>query len=172
MISLHLKLRKINDDILILSLPIWFRVMFLLICGSFIIGMIAAQTVSLLVVIIIIVSALLAMYNETWIFNTKDQIIESRFGTIPFFKTDRIPITDILNIELRSFTKGSLKEDTKEQPKFFQTKYATLSLIDNAEERHVIEMRNYRQKEELQKNGTVIASFIGKELKGETNSSE
>ena len=106
--ELRLRLRTVGPEKLVLAFPIWARIVFAAIAAIPLYGMVRDGTVYAVPMILLVVSLLAVLYNESWIFDAHEQVAESRFGLLFVFKRRRFAFDEIEAFELEEFQKGSV----------------------------------------------------------------
>ena len=166
----------------------WFRILFLAIAAFIIIGIftIASDESSeggfLVPIIIAAVCIIAALYEESWIFNRKEEIVTSKSGLFYIHKTRTYSFKNIANLELVVFLRGResdsaaeheiklgnpfSKENTAEAadrgPRIIHKKYhLELRLNLQTGEHRTIESLDGRSGESLKKKAVALAEFNG-----------
>ncbi len=154
-----------DKGILILHVPLWFRLALLFI-GCVVLfallipvreGSPAGIGVPGLVLMVVIFFG--TLYEERWIFDPLRRTISFRFGLLFLAKTMEIPFDQIDEISVERATKGTMQQaqsgDKENLPQrgigrlFRPKQYSNLILYLQDSERLVIESVNFRKEEQL-----------------------
>ncbi len=101
-------MRTVGHQKLALSFPIWARIVFGVIAVIPLYGMIRDEAVYAVPMVLLVVSLAAVLYNESWIFDAREQVAESRFGLLFLFRRRRFHFDEIESFELEEFQKGSI----------------------------------------------------------------
>jgi hypothetical protein len=161
---LYLILRKKGNSSIVLTLSVWFRVLFLAIIGVFLIGMGASgtsvQEIGIFPSLFLLVCCLSLLYEETWIFDRKEGTVTRRFGLLILNTKKTFRKSEIERFCLSSFVRGA-QANLGEKKSFFQREMLRLSFI-TGEEMTDIEIQSSRRKKRMEENGRVIAEFCSR----------
>ena len=173
---LHLIVKKPNSNLLILTLGIGFRFFFLGIILLFFFGMYTTDTgfsdLSPIPILFLLLSLLSLLYKESWTFDLQKGKITNKTGLLFLYRKKEFPLSEVREICLSGFTKGSLKETAPEKRKFFQKQYCVLYFITLEENRKDMEIQNLVHKKRLEEKGKTIASFCSKPFNNRITESE
>lgn len=117
MFQFQLVIRRQSNTTLRLSMSIVFRILLLFIAGVFVAGMAMTGAFSWIPFIILVISVLASLYNDSWIFDKNWKTAEHRFGLLFLFKRKQFLLSDIKELEIRQFIKGSLDYLKEQQSK-------------------------------------------------------
>ncbi|MGC9311428.1 MAG: hypothetical protein ACP5IA_01950 [Sediminispirochaetaceae bacterium] len=166
MLKLTFYLKQVNEDELALRLFWGFRAVFLvlfaLVVGSVLVedgtagG--AAAGVSPLAVILLIVFALIAVYDERWTFIRSEGRVVHAHGILVIHKRTSYAVSEISGLEVTKFRKGSVGGEEKRR--FFQRDLLRFSVIFAETGYKDIEITEARNKTDLQGKAAAIADFM------------
>ena len=161
---LQLILRKKGDSSIVLTLSVWFRVLFLAIIGVFLTGMGASGTdvrdIGVLPSLFLLVCCLSLLYEETWIFDRKEGTVTRRFGLLVLNRKRIFRISEIGSFGLTSFVRGA-QANPGEKKSFFQREMLRL-WFSTGEEMTDIEIQSGRRRKRMEENGRILAEFCSR----------
>ena len=163
MFKIALQIIKTGENILELRLPPVLRIMFLLFTVFIAVSMIyfpieeGSRGTNYLPVLFLVMAVFVTLYEEKWIFNRKENSIESRLGLLFYFSRETAEINDVNHIMISEVRKGNRNKIT--------SKYYKMSLVFNNETEKDIELVYFREKEKLVRNAVLIADFCSVPIK-------
>ena len=184
MFKLTFIVKKINGHTLALKLHRGFRVAFVAFAAIIFASVqvsASQQGGGLMPTILIVLFALIALYNESWYFNKQNGSVEHRHGLLLFATRKTYTASDIESLEVKAFRKGSVPGSQSESPRgdseqedsgqgfsgrgekkrFFQKDLLTLSLVFSSGEKKDIEIIEHKNKAALQSKAAEISDFMG-----------
>lgn len=131
--------------------------------------------------ILIVLFALIALYNESWYFYKQDGLVVHRHGLLLFALRKIYSASDIESLEVKAFRTGSVPVDRfdsqrgeneqensrqgfsgrREKRRFFQKNLLTLRLVFRSGEKKDIEITEHKNKAALQSKAAEISDFMG-----------
>jgi hypothetical protein len=165
MLNLHFQLKETAPNRIELVLPVWFRILFLIIAGALIFGMFNESKVYAVPFIIAVVALLSGLYNEHWIFDRNQQEVESHFGLIFFYRTKHYPFDEIESFRLQQYEKGHVPSRHSEEDKHSRRMMMILTLKLTDGRRLNIETTSGSQVDEFRHRANQLADFCGKPLR-------
>ncbi len=174
MFTFNLVPQKKSDTLLTLTMSWGFRVLFITITAILGAGMISLAVYSWFSVLLFVVSLLASVYNETWLFDKRTDSAEHRFGLLFLFKRKKIAISEIEELEIKQFVKGSIavgggesEEDRPERKKGILLPpflFVELNLVLADGESVNIETVKTRHFEFFKNKAEITADFLEKPL--------
>ncbi|MBI9108008.1 MAG: hypothetical protein JEZ04_14770 [Spirochaetales bacterium] len=188
MFKLNLILRRKSEDIMTYSPAFWFRIIFLILFGVLVWGVIAvvadeSDAERLFVPIIVgMVCLVAALYEESWTFDSGKRIITSRFGLVFLHRKRVYSFAEIQNFELMFFLRGAksdgkadheinlsrpfsaenMAEVSQRGPKIIHKRWhQELRLNFKSGNRDTLEALDSRTTEGLQNKAGILADFCG-----------
>lgn len=166
MLKLTFYLKQVSEDELSLRLFWGFRAVFLvlfaMVAGSILVedgtAGVAAAGVSPLAVILLIVFALIAVYDERWTFLRSEGRVVHAHGILAIHKRTSYAVSEISGLEVTKFRKGSVGGEEKRR--FFQRDLLRFSVIFTEAGYKDIEITEARNKADLQGKAAAIADFM------------
>jgi len=148
---LFFRMKRPSPQVLVLSFSPLFRIAFGLFTAFFAAGSVAfgASPAS---VIIVAVSLLSSLYDETWRFDAESRTVTYRWGLLVIAKRKTWAYADVSSISVKTVAKGTRKETAK------------LVLSTVAGESLTIEMGTKSRKERLGTMAAEVAKALGLEL--------
>jgi hypothetical protein len=165
MLNLHFQLRETSPNRRELVLPVWFRILFLIIAGALIFGMFNEGRVYAVPFIIALVALLSGLYNEHWVFDRDQEQVESHFGLIFLYRTKRYAFDEIESFRLQQYEKGRVSSRQSEEDKHNRRMMMILTLKLTDGRRLNIETTSGSQVEEFRLRSNQLAEFCGKPLR-------
>ena len=163
---LNLVLRHRSDNLVELSLPLSFRVVFGAIALVMVISAISVGEFSVVLFVITAFVVIASLYEERWLFNRLDQLVEHRFGIIGITTRKRIPMGSI-----DGFVLSNLKETEPDDRNGYSMSrrirlkslvYFQIAMAEGGSK--TVEIRPNQNNESLRENAEHIAEFCGKPL--------
>lgn len=166
----RLSLRRLADRRLCLSIPLWFRLLLLLI-GLMLLFALAvtspdgvggildrANTIPLLLCCL---SFLGTAYREQWLFDkNKDRVIYDA-GILALGVRRALILSELESVEVGQFIRGRPHAPIDTRPSLFSRPVVTLSLYGKDGEKHRLEFYSFSQKSKVQEYALAISSYCG-----------
>jgi len=166
MLKLTFYMKQVGENELSLKLFWGFRAVFLvlfaLVAGSIFVedataaGPVAG--VSPLALILLVVFALIAVYDERWTFIRSEGRVVHAHGILALHKRTSYSASEISRLEVTEFRKGSVGGEEKRR--FFQRDLLRLSIIFTEDGYKDIEITESKNKADLQGKAAAIADFM------------
>jgi hypothetical protein len=149
----NLKLFRKSDDILILSIPLYSRLIIFLFSATVTATFFLDPGFSPFPVIILCILLLSAFYKECWVFDRSAEKITYRFGLLFLYRKRVISFHKIEEFHIEGFVKGSMTkkpDDLREtKKKFLETEFYKFSLRDSEWGELIINTVKGREKDKL-----------------------
>jgi len=163
MLKLTFYMKQVSEDVLVLRLFWGFRIVFLLlfalIAGSmYIPGDVSSAGSSPLAVILLILFAGIAVYDEKWLFNKPEGIVTHIHGIVILGRKTTFAVHDISHIEVSEFRKGSIGGEDKKRA--FQRDLLRLSIVLSESGSKDIEITEKKNLADLRSKAAAIAGFM------------
>jgi len=163
-ITLKLTFKKNADGSLTIryGIPLWYRILSFAILAIIVSSIILVQGTNALGFIILALSLLAALYEETWFFDESTKTVRSKTGLLFLAKRNAFPFADVSQIELNDFARG--KVDQGEAPVLAKMPYGSqtrLIITLKNEDRFLINAVSFRKRLNLEKDSQEIARLIG-----------
>jgi hypothetical protein len=112
--------------------------------------------------ILFVVTGLSALYDEKWIFDRGGNRIENRFGLIILCRKRRMPLDELVRLEIDVFTKGyffpaPFPAGLLRNPQ--RNGIVRLSIVDKQEKVYVLDSARAHRIEDFRRTGLKIAEF-------------
>ncbi len=165
MFKIALQIKKADNDTLVLRLPPVLRAAFLFFTCFIIFSMIwfpmeeGARGTDYLPVLFAVIALFVTLYEEKWVFDTKRNTVEKRFGLIFYYSRETADLSDAGYFRISEVRKGNRNKSS--------SRYYKLSLVFRNETEKDIELVYFREKDKLVKNAETISSFCSVPLKTE-----
>lgn len=106
MFNFSLVVNQKSDSLLTLTLSWGFRIVFIAIAVFIAAGMFTVQAYSAFPIVLLLLSVLAGLYNESWLFNKQNNTVEHRLGLLFLYRRKTFDLSKIQRLELRSFSRG------------------------------------------------------------------
>jgi hypothetical protein len=114
--EIPLSLKKTSDGSLSYGIPLWYRIatgaMLAFVVGG---AFSAGGRPSLVAWIVIVLLAFGMLYEERWIVDLKAKTITHKAGILPVTKTQSIPFTQVAELRLSAFARGTIPGSPEER---------------------------------------------------------
>lgn len=166
--SSRLNLQELGDRRLVLRIPLGFKLLLLgiaVIIFSSIAFTSAGSRIfdrsNTLPLLLCAFSLLAAAYQEQWIFDRENDLLRSRFGVFPLFRTKRIKISELEAVSLNRFVRGNLPPTSGGKRRMLQRDLLSLTLIRR--DGRILRMETYRtfEQEKIKQMAGRIADYCG-----------
>lgn len=161
--NIQLSIKKSKNKQMVISFPLYYRLIFLLIALLILMSMILNQSTPLFPTIIFILSCLGALYNESWIFDNSHKTVEKRFGLLIFYRSEKIRFDMIHSVTLNNWKTFEKQDLSQKYTLINPGSYAALSL-ETEHKTHHIEIIKIKNKERLVKKAQKISDYCGIEF--------
>lgn len=184
MFKLTFVIKKLDENTLALKLHWAFRAAFAVFAAIIFASMQVSssqQGGGVVPTILIVVFALIALYNESWSFYKQEGLVEHRHGLLLFAARKNYSASETESLEVKAFRTGSVplsqsssgqglsKQSSSNQSdsgqrgkrRFFQKDLLTLSLVFSSGEKKDIEITENKNKAALQSKAAEISDFMG-----------
>ena len=130
----NLKLFQKSDELYVLTIPLFNRILILLFALAVSATFLVDSTFSTLPIIIIVILLFSACYKESWTFDKENKEVIYGFGLLFLYKKIKVSFDLIEKFHIQGFIKGSFhlkpSEVEDEKKKLFQSEYYKFSLIN------------------------------------------
>ena len=164
MFRLHLVIKQVSDNVIELSLPKAFRVVFAGITILLVASMISLMAIAVVPIIIASITIIAGLYEERWRFDNERGVVDHWIGLIGIAKRSSIEFDDI-----DSFILSNYKEVPEDSGFSAKRSVALRSLVAfqigiRAGRAKTVEIRMNRHNDLLKENAKRIAEFCDKPL--------
>ncbi|MDX9801825.1 MAG: hypothetical protein RBT69_10870 [Spirochaetia bacterium] len=154
------QIKKTDDNKLILRVPLFLKIIFLLFSILMLISMFypaaeeGTRETNYISILLLLIAVFAVFHEEKWIFDKDKKVIEKRTGLMFYFSRTTSDMKELKNIKISEIKK--MNQQT--------SKYHKMSLVFIDDTEKELEIVYFRELDKLIKNGELIASFCGVSL--------
>ncbi len=144
------------------GIPLWYRILSLVILVIIVASIILVQGTNALGLIILALSLLAALYEETWSIDESTKTVRSKTGLLFLAKRSSFAFGDIARMELNDFARGRVNQDElPESGKMPFGSQTRLIITLKNEDRFLVNAVSFRKRSRLEKDAQEMARLIG-----------
>lgn len=143
------------------AIPVWYRLAATLITAILLAGALAVEGVALGWVVVVL-SAIGALYEERWTFSSESRTVTARLGLLFLAKGPSFSFDDVALVTVDIFAKGRMDQSVKpEADKMPMGSQARLVVELKDGTRYLLDSVPFRARERIRRNADTLAAFMG-----------
>ncbi len=110
-LSLTIKKNADGSERIRYGIPLWYRILSIMILAIIASSILLVQGTNILGLVILALSLLAAIYEETWIFDESTKTVNARTGLLFLAKRHSFAFADVASMELNDFARGKVEQN-------------------------------------------------------------